>query len=1334
MLNYINMKAKNLYFINLNNFPFFITFLFFILCIENICEKNRKFINLLSQIHLVINGKGNQSLLNNAFYPEPYKVYVNSLYEDSCKKFCVMEYEINHITLIFNETIVSSENMFYGSNNMTEIDLSKFDFSRVVNASFMFRGCTNLKKINFENINTSSVINMKGLFHTCETLTSINLSNFDTSLVTIMEGMFYLCSNLISIDLTNFNTTRVKSFRLLFYKCTKLTEINLSNFDTSSVTNMEYMFYICSNLLSIDLSNFNTKNVETMGTLFGNCTKLKSLDISNFNTTKVKNIAYIFYFCTSIKKIKLGNFDTSSVKDMRCLFYHNNQLESIDLSSFDTSKVTLMGWMFFHCYNIKRIILSEKFNTSNVISMYSMFSHCKALDYLNLSSFDTTKVTEMNFMFNNDINLKYLDIPHFSPLNITTIESMFNNMISLTYLNIYLFEINNQTNKKTSFSKLKNDLKICSNEYNMYNYLLNLSLNNNCSDICFSKKNIKVDPVKKECIDSCKDNEYNYEYNNICYHECPEGTHIILKDIRNKDNIFIEFDDGVAICLDKQPEGYYLDENGFYRECYKGCKFCYGPGEKEAHNCIECKSNFLLINNLVNNTNCYEQCQYYYYFNESEDYMCTENNFCPNNYPKLINEKARCIDKCENDNIYKYEYDNICFEKCPKGTIKSSRIYHCLGNKNIYLNDIKTNEDIYHQLIDNIINNIDMSKGEEMIYEGLNNFFFHITNVENELDILDGKTNNTNKLSIIDLRKCENILKNHYDINENASLIIMKYEKISNISLERALQYEVYEPYNKTKLNMSLCYGDIDIYIPVILSEKTQKLYNELKEMGYDLFDINSPFYNDICIPYKSPEGTDVLLSDRVNYYYNNDDTSCQSNCKFSEYLMESQYLKCECDSKNSEIIINKAESFSGKSIYQSFYDVLKYSNYKVLKCIKLAFSINSFTISNIGSIITIAYFLFYFVFLIIFAIFGIKQLKLDLNKNILNSNSNIDNIKKDMTEINGNKDNDSKKNGEKLRKLKKKKKLKYKKNNKKNNEEISNNNRPKKKISIYTKSKLKFENKIEDIKNIDNISSVSKNILLNFNSNRDLNNKNIDNKEIDINKYEQSQIFEFDNYELNNLEYDCAKKFDKRNFLQIYLSLLKREHIVIFTFITKDDHNITFVKYSRFFFLLCTDMAMNVFFFADETMHKMFLDYGKYNFIQQIPQIIYSTSITQIIEIFICYLSLTDKHFYQIKEYKRINKTFLMKIMTCIKIKILIFFAFTLLIFMFYWYLITCFCAVYQNTQIAFIKDSISSFALGILLPFITYIFPTLFRIISLKSQSNMKFVYKFSNIFPIF
>jgi hypothetical protein len=115
-----------------------------------------------------------------------------------------------------------------------------------------------------------------------------------------------------------------------------------------------------------------------------------------------------------------------------------------------------------------------------------------------------------------------------------------------------------------------------------------------------------------------------------------------------------------------------------------------------------------------------------------------------------------------------------------------------------------------------------------MSYNGEKNYSFHITSSDNELELLEGKSNNTNKFSIVDLRKCENKLKSVYNINKNSSLIIIKYEKITNISSERTLQYEVYEPYNKTKLNLSLCDQNIEIYVPVILSEKMQHIYIEL--------------------------------------------------------------------------------------------------------------------------------------------------------------------------------------------------------------------------------------------------------------------------------------------------------------------------------------------------------------------------------------------------------------------------------------------------------------------------------------------------------------------------
>ena len=268
--------------------------------------------------------------------------------------------------------------------------------------------------------------------------------------------------------------------------------------------------------------------------------------------------------------------------------------------------------------------------------------------------------------------------------------------------------------------------------------------------------------------------------------------------------------------------------------------------------------------------------------------------------------------------------------------------------------------------------------------------------------------------------------------------------------------------------------------------------------------------------------------------------------------------------------------------------------------------------------------------------------------------------------------------------------------------------------------SKDKYDNKVLITGKGNSLNSRSKNI-----------NKQIFDA-MNINPKEKEQL---DGYELNNLEFEEAKQLDKRNFIEIYWSLLKREHLVIFTFITKDDHNIIFVKYPRFVFLLCTDMAMNVFFFSDETMHKMYLDYGKYNFIQQIPQIAYSTLISKLIEIFLCYLSMTDTHYYQIKDCKKISKSSMIGIIKCIRIKIGFFFGFTAIMFIFYWYLITCFCAVYQNTQIAFIKDSLLSFILGNLIPFVLYLIPTLFRIIAVKTNKyRLEWVYKFSNVIPFF
>ena len=71
-----------------------------------------------------------------------------------------------------------------------------------------------------------------------------------------------------------------------------------------------------------------------------------------------------------------------------------------------------------------------------------------------------------------------------------------------------------------------------------------------------------------------------------------------------------------------------------------------------------------------------------------------------------------------------------------------------------------------------------------------------------------------------------------------------------------------------------------------------------------------------------------------------------------------------------------------------------------------------------------------------------------------------------------------------------------------------------------------------------------------------------------------------YDDLELNQLEFNEAILYDKRPFSQIYFSIIKREHKIIFTFFICNDYNLLSIKISRFIFLIATDMTINVFFF----------------------------------------------------------------------------------------------------------------------------------------------------------
>ena len=115
--------------------------------------------------------------------------------------------------------------------------------------------------------------------------------------------------------------------------------------------------------------------------------------------------------------------------------------------------------------------------------------------------------------------------------------------------------------------------------------------------------------------------------------------------------------------------------------------------------------------------------------------------------------------------------------------------------------------------------------------------------------------------------------------------------------------------------------------------------------------------------------------------------------------------------------------------------------------------------------------------------------------------------------------------------------------------------------------------------------------------------------------------------------------------------------------------------------------------------------------------------------------------HVYEIKALppkEKKNGQKIMDILSRIQRKLTAFIIFTFILFLFFWYFISAFCAVYQNTQKIYLRDSMISFAISMLDPFIIYFFTNLLRCISLTKLCRKKCcggcLYKTSDLIPIF
>ena len=232
--------------------------------------------------------------------------------------------------------------------------------------------------------------------------------------------------------------------------------------------------------------------------------------------------------------------------------------------------------------------------------------------------------------------------------------------------------------------------------------------------------NYKLINGKKRCVLECEKDDFyhfNFEYNGGCYENCPEGSYeeggkkfckcmtnttcekcsasAIEKKLCSTCNIDKgyypikgENNNGLINCYNSItiPKNYFLNSDNLYEPCYESCGSCDEKGTLLDHKCKTCKDD--TYENLNGDDNCYKKCDHYYYFNESNHYICLDENKCPNDY-KLIDGTNKCIKECRFDTIFEsiYEFNGRCYKNCPNGYYSDGEKQICLCMSDISCKD-----------------------------------------------------------------------------------------------------------------------------------------------------------------------------------------------------------------------------------------------------------------------------------------------------------------------------------------------------------------------------------------------------------------------------------------------------------------------------------------------------------------------------------------------------------------------------------------------------------------------------------------------------------------------
>jgi hypothetical protein len=165
----------------------------------------------------------------------------------------------------------------------------------------------------------------------------------------------------------------------------------------------------------------------------------------------------------------------------------------------------------------------------------------------------------------------------------------------------------------------------------------------------------------------------------------------------------------------------------------------------------------------------------------------------------------------------------------------------------------------------------------------------------------------------------------------------------------------------------------IEMKVPILdESSENYELKSALTSQGINIYDINDPYYKDICYDFDNPYNRDMALKDRIKETYM-DIELCDDGCVNTGIDLTNNVATCDCtfnEVTNNDII---HENAALEYLVGEIFELVNSSNILVLKCYK--YLLKYFT-RSMGGILIIILLVLCLIFTFIFFTYELTKMK----------------------------------------------------------------------------------------------------------------------------------------------------------------------------------------------------------------------------------------------------------------------------------------------------------------------------------------------------------------------